>query len=113
MNPNSQSYAKEFAFWEGRPINKFSDDQLGRKDSARFFAEAIARHNGNESIVLAVNAPWGEGKTSFKNMVVDLLSQEKAERVVILNFTPWEWASQNQVSDAFFSEIAKQLESKD
>ena len=104
---------KEVAFWEGRPIEKFSEDQLGRKDFARFFAEAIARHNGRESLVLAVNAPWGEGKTSFKNMVTDLLAQEKADRIVILNFTPWEWASQNQVSEAFFSEIAKQLELKD
>ena len=104
---------KEVAFWEGRPINTFSEDQLGRKDFARFFAEAIARHNGSESLVLAVNAPWGEGKTSFKNMVVDLLAQEKADRVVILHFTPWEWSSQKQVSEAFFSEIAKQLELKD
>ncbi len=104
---------KEVAFWEGRPIEKFSEDQLGRKDFARFFSEAIARHNGRESLVLAVNAPWGEGKTSFKNMMTDLLAQEKADRVVILNFTPWEWASQNQVSEAFFSEIAKQLELKD
>jgi predicted KAP-like P-loop ATPase len=63
--------------------------------------------------VLAVNAPWGEGKTSFKNMVIDLLTQEQSGRIVTLNFTPWEWASQNQVSEAFFAEIAKQLEIKD
>ena len=46
-------------------------------------------------------------------MVTDLLTQEKSNRIVILNFTPWEWASQNQVSEAFFAEIAKQLELKD
>jgi predicted KAP-like P-loop ATPase len=113
MNPSSDSQPKQVASWEGRPIKKFGDDKLGRKEFARFFADAIARHDGHESLVLAATAAWGEGKTSFKNMVTDLLAQEKADRVVILNFNPWEWASQNQVSAAFFSEIAKQLELKD
>lgn len=113
MNVPPNSKPREVAFWEGRPIEKFADDQLGRKEFARFFAEAITHHSGNESLVLGVNAPWGEGKTSFKNMMTDLLTQEKADRVITLNFTPWEWASQNQVSEAFFTEISKQLELKD
>jgi predicted KAP-like P-loop ATPase len=103
----------EAMFYEGRPIEKFSDDQLGRKNLSRFFADGIARHDGHESLVLAVNSPWGEGKTSFKNMTLDLLAQEYTKRVVTLTFTPWEWASQTQVSEAFFKEIAKQLEVKD
>src|SRR5437899_3114220 len=113
MKMNSKAESREVVFYEGRAVEKFGDDQLGRKEFARFFAEAIVRHHGRESLVLAVNAPWGEGKTSFKNMVVDLLTQAHSERIVTLTFTPWEWASQNQVSEAFFAEIAKQLELKD
>src|SRR5579859_1368162 len=110
---NSKKSLHEVAFYDGRPIENFCDDQLGRKQFARFFAETIARHHGREGLVLAVNAPWGAGKTSFKNMVVDLLAQEYANRIVTITFTPWEWASQNQVSEAFFAEIGKQLELKD
>lgn len=73
METGSNAGSRDVVFYEGRSIEKFSEDQLGRQAFARFFAEAIARHHGRESLVLAVNAPWGEGKTSFKNMVVDLL----------------------------------------
>src|SRR4051794_19241289 len=100
-------------FYDGRPIKDFADDSLGRKAFARFFAEAITRYSGQESLVLAINAPWGEGKTSLKNMVTSLLEEEHSERILTLTFTPWEWASQNQVSEAFFAEIGKQLELKD
>jgi hypothetical protein len=97
----------------GRAIERFSQDTLGRKQFGRSLAEAIARHDGRESLAIAIDAPWGEGKTSLKNMVVDLLEQECSDRVLTLTFTPWEWASQNQVAEAFFSEIAKQLVIKD
>ena len=33
------------SFYEGRPIQHFSDDELGRKEFARFFAEAIRTAN--------------------------------------------------------------------
>lgn len=103
----------EPTFYDGRPIEAFAEDRLGRQAFARHLAEAITRHHGRESLVLAIDGPWGEGKTSAKSMIVDLLRQEHADRIVVLTFTPWEWSSQNQVAEAFFDEIAKQLELED
>ena len=98
------------SFYTDRPIDSIAQDALGRSSFARSFAEAITRHHGKESLTLAINAPWGEGKTSFKNLVLDVLKKEHSNRVLPLSFSPWEWASQNQVAGAFFAEIAKQLE---
>ncbi|MGD0614234.1 MAG: P-loop NTPase fold protein, partial [Verrucomicrobiota bacterium] len=113
MEPKPAAQKSQFAFFDGRAIETFSEDSLGRKQFARFLTEAITSHPGKESLTIAIDAPWGDGKTSLKNMVVDLLQQEHADRIVTLAFTPWEWASQNQVAEAFFAEIAKQLEMRD
>ncbi|MBI2254909.1 MAG: hypothetical protein HYU58_09855 [Proteobacteria bacterium] len=93
-------------------IRKSSEDLLGRADFARNIAVTIATWHGEESLVLAISGEWGVGKTSIKNMILEALSeQQDAPRVV--EFEPWRWRSNTQITEAFFREIRIALQKLD
>src|SRR6266446_2049271 len=94
------------------PIKTISEDQLGRKDFAKAIAKVITQWRGRESLVLAIYGPWGSGKSSLKNMVLDALRGQTA-KTVSLEFNPWEWAGQGRVLEGFFCELSAQLGSAD
>ena len=56
------------------PIRSSEEDRLSRGR----LVEAIARHimstETRESMVIALNAPWGAGKTSFLNLLEERAS---------------------------------------
>lgn len=92
-----------------RPQQSLAADSLGRKGFVRSFWKALRNHEATESFVIGIQAAWGDGKTSFKNMVVSLEADEGGnDRLVFVHFNPWEWSGQNQVSDAFFRELGAQ-----
>jgi len=95
-----------------RPIESLAEDDLGRKDFAAAVAKVIGQWSGRESLVLAIYGPWGSGKTSLKNMILDGLVKQKA-KTVPLEFNPWEWASQEKVFEGFFGELSSKLGSAD
>ncbi|MEI6343400.1 MAG: P-loop NTPase fold protein [Verrucomicrobiota bacterium] len=102
-------------FSPDRPRNRIEEDQLGRQGFARSLWHALRNHDTNEAIVLSVEAPWGEGKTSLVNMVQDLEATEvKAGecdgRLLFVHFNPWEWTAQNQVATAFFTELVRHID---
>jgi len=59
------------------PTNPFKDALFDRKD----FGESLTQllRNVSESLVIFVNAPWGEGKTTFAEMWRASLRQQKLE----------------------------------
>jgi hypothetical protein len=51
--------------------NPYANDLFGRKDFAESLISLIG--NTNDNIVLSIDAPWGDGKTSFARMwIADL-----------------------------------------
>jgi predicted KAP-like P-loop ATPase len=98
-------------FNPNRPRTHLDHDELGRKGFVRSVWRALRNHDASEAIVVSVQAPWGDGKTTLKEMVVNLEETEgKGEKLLFVHFNPWEWAAQNQVATAFFGELAKQIE---
>ena len=95
-----------------RPIETLAEDQLGRKDFAAAVAKVIGQWTGRDSLVLAIYGPWGSGKSSIKNMVLDALSKQNA-RTIPLEFNPWQWAGQEKLFEGFFSELSAKLGSAD
>jgi predicted KAP-like P-loop ATPase len=98
----------EHLFASERPITTLAEDQLGRSGFARALAKVIDQWSGHDSLVLAIYGPWGSGKSSLKNMVLDALSQSRSHAAP-LEFTPWEWAAQDKVFDGFFAELSKKI----
>jgi len=104
----SQPKMTEHSLAPETPIKTLAGDQLGRKSFAIALAKVIDQWSGHESLVLAIYGPWGSGKTSLKNMVLDALTQS-GSRTAPLEFTAWEWAAQDKVFEGFFKELSKRI----
>jgi predicted KAP-like P-loop ATPase len=105
-----QQTEKAHAFSTDRPISSKAEDLLGRADFAGALAKAVEGWKQRDSLVLAVYGPWGSGKTSVKNLVLESLQREEpAHRVAVVEFNPWQWSAQHQVAEAFFEQIGAAL----
>ena len=99
----------EYPFSADRPINSEGEDLLGRAKFAASLGRAIKSWRGKDSLVLALYGPWGSGKSSVKNLVLESLRASPPDCPSILEFNPWQLANQNQITEAFFSEIGTAL----
>jgi predicted KAP-like P-loop ATPase len=94
-----------------RPRKQLAEDELGREGFVRSLWNALRNHDAEEALVLSLAAPWGDGKTTIKNMVEDLEATEgQPKKLLFVHFNPWEWAAQNQVATSFFNELASQMD---
>ena len=100
-------------FTADRPIRSKSEDLLGRSAFAESLATVVEGWTGNDSLVVALYGPWGIGKSSIKNMVLEHLYRGDPDIPSVVEFNPWQWAAQDQLADAFFREIALALGKKD
>ena len=91
-----------------KPITEAENDLLNRNDFAVKLAKSISSWRNKESWVIALTGDWGSGKTSIKNLMVKEL--KKAENPIhIIEFSPWEWADQELITQSFFNELSKDL----
>lgn len=66
-----------------------SQDILGRKELAHnVMARLLATDTTDGLFAVGIDAPWGSGKTSFMNMMKELVSPEDSN-VTIIDFNPW------------------------
>jgi predicted KAP-like P-loop ATPase len=92
-------------FAADRPITGRHEDLLGRASFSESFAGAIEGWRQNDSLVVALYGTWGSGKTSLRNMVVEFLRARST--IDVVEFSPWEWSSQEQIAEAFFDQIGQ------
>lgn len=91
------------------PISTAGQDILGRTGFAGELAEVIANQYTKESLVLALRGDWGSGKSSLKNLIVEVLRERFPKQVKVVEFNPWQWGADETISRAFFREIAAAL----
>lgn len=90
-----------------RPIHKIAEDQFGRGQFAIRIAKVLASLEAQSSIVISVNGPWGEGKTSVLNMIEETLRRES--KTLVIRFNPWRYADEDQLLRKYFSTLANEL----
>ncbi len=113
MSDTTSTGSGDQQFSADTPIQTRDEDLLGRRRFAERMAEAIRRRTGKESFVIALNGPWGGGKTSIKNMVIDALRQGPDRCPHVVEFEPWLWNSQEGLTAAFFQEVGGTLQRGD
>ena len=87
----------------------FRYDCLGRKESVDALTRIVSRIEG--PCVLALDAPWGYGKTTFLRMWEGWLRQEAQGFSVVACFNAWETDFTNCPFLALTSELTNELES--
>lgn len=101
-------------FSADRPITSASEDLLGRKSFSESLAAAISSWSGEQSLVVALYGAWGCGKSSIKNMVVEIIENlPQDKRPIVLPFNAWDFSGQDRLIEAFFRETGAVLEIKD
>ncbi len=97
-----------------RPIQKSTQDRLGRTTFAKYLARSILDNQSTESLVVGLYGGWGSGKTSVINLMLEELNVAASnmfddEKPIILNFSPWSYSGQNQLIYAFFRRLSATL----
>lgn len=85
----------------------FQNDLFGREESANCLFNLISRLD--DGLVMSINAPWGEGKTSFVKMWNAFLRQKEVKCIYFDAF------AQDYIDDAFIaitSEISSMVENE-
>jgi predicted KAP-like P-loop ATPase len=95
-----------------QPIESKKEDLFGRVPFAQAIAVTIQRWSGRHSLTIALAGPWGSGKSSLKNMVLEEL-RLGSPRPCVVEFNPWNYATSDQSAKAFFREISIALKKVD
>lgn len=87
-----------------KPIQKSTEDLLGRKSFSKMLAEAVDKYKGTDSLVIGLFGKWGVGKTSIINMVLENLNDQ-----IIVHFSPWNYSSHSDLINLFFIELSQSI----
>ena len=90
------------------PIGESAVDELNRGPLVEQLCRLITGWKQRDSLVIALYGPWGSGKTSVKNLVVEKLRQASPQ-TLILEFSPWQWVGHDELSAVFFRELGVTL----
>jgi hypothetical protein len=93
------------------PIKTSKEDALGRASVAHDLALSIRNLDASEGVVAAVLGPWGNGKSSFVNLMREQFAEDPA--LTVIDFNPWVFSGTRSLTDVFFTEIAAELRLKD
>ncbi|MBM0276838.1 KAP family P-loop NTPase fold protein [Micromonospora tarensis] len=92
--------------WTDEALDDDADDQLDRKRFADRVAELIMRAaDDGGSSVFGLISPWGSGKTTLINFVVDRVGGPWR----VVHFTPWAASSIDGLMAEFFAAIVSAL----
>ncbi|MCC5887775.1 MAG: hypothetical protein JJT88_15170 [Gammaproteobacteria bacterium] len=103
----SQATARPVALSDSA-ISDVGQDRLGFQPYVEAVAEFILAEQTRPPLALAINAPWGQGKTSFMNMLDQQLKRSAegtTTRVATTWFNPWKYSEPEQIWAAFVAKV--------
>jgi KAP family P-loop domain len=87
-----------------QPISRRDQDRFGRWLFAERIARTLAERRDPSSLVIGIYGAWGDGKTSTLRLMRQAL--EHYPHVILVQFNPWHFESQDQLLRSFFSTLA-------
>jgi hypothetical protein len=91
------------------PIKSREQDKLNRGGFAEALANIIKSWRDKPSLVIGLFGDWGSGKSSLKNLVIEIIRRDRESSPQVVEFSPWQVSSQDILSETFFREIGKAL----
>lgn len=89
------------------PIIDPAEDAYGFAGFAKSLARAIRATPSPSGLVMAINGPWGAGKSSLLNFIKhDLRSTQDSECPIIIDFNPWWFNDRDQLASQLLAQFA-------
>ncbi len=96
--------------YNDEPIRKPEQDRFGFDPFAKAIAASIRRLASPKGTVVALNGPWGSGKSSAVNLIGHYLGPAvERNEIAIVNFNCWWFKGEEALTRAFFGELAAAL----
>ena len=96
--------------FDDKPITSPEQDSFGFDSLAKAIAASIAKMEVPDGTVIAVNGPWGSGKSSVINLVKHHLHNgTKTDDLEIVDFKCWWFRGEEALTLAFFQELHSAL----
>lgn len=98
-----------------RPCLDPNKDLFGYAPFAEQIANCILNHQGEDALVLALNGPWGSGKTTVLGFVEHYLEHGSAQNgptPIIVKFNPWWFSGRDDLAKAFLRQLQAVLPGK-
>ena len=94
-----------------RPITGTEDapDRLNREDFSKRIADLIHEAPTDSGLVIAIEGPWGYGKTSTLNLIERQFQLSRKEVPIIVRFNPWITGDHQKLLQSFLIQIAAKI----
>ncbi len=97
-------------FSDDRAIEGPDEDKLDYKSKAAYIVKKIESLPYSKSTSIAIYSSWGNGKTSFMNLIQNALNDEEYE---IIEFSPRQCKNANSIQEEFFNTLVNNLKKYD
>lgn len=92
------------------PVSDPNQDAYGFAGFASNLAKAIRVTPSPHGLVIAINGPWGAGKSSLLNLVkFDLQTIHENDCPIIIEFNPWWFNGRDQLASQLLSQFGAKL----
>ena len=91
------------------PIKDTEQDKLDFKEHAEFIINKVFTSGFKKSFSIGVISPWGYGKTSFMNVMKDVIKKCYSNRSIIIDFNPRQSKDCECIQEDFFNEFCLKL----
>lgn len=98
---------EENLFISDKPVFAAEDDKFKRWPFAKRISQTIIRRTNEDSLVIGVYGPWGDGKTSVLNFIESELSSQ--DDIIVVRFNPWLFHDETTLLKSFFETLAETL----
>lgn len=96
------------------PLSDPNQDELGYASFAQHLALAILRMTPSDGLVIALNGPWGSGKSTVLNFMLYYLKQNSnEEQPIALHFNPWWFSGREDLTRLLIAQLRARLGDKD
>lgn len=87
------------------PIESFEDDRYGVTHFAKALAKSLFNIDAPVGTTIALNGPWGSGKSSAVNLIRRELKNLGDQKLVISDFKCWWYRGEEALALAFLQEL--------
>lgn len=89
-----------------RSLTDPQHDRLGYAPFAKYLADSICQMKFPGGFVIAISGAWGFGKSTMLNFLVHYLQQKpETEQPIIINFNPWLFTGDEDITRRFVKQL--------